>query len=390
MNVPQIDLTREYSIFEEKLKDAVLKVMESGRYILGPSVKELEEKIASYTGVKFAKGVASGSDALLLSLMAINLKQNEGVITTPFTFFATASAGYRLGGIPIFVDIDKDTYNISPSAIEQLLEDGKIEEDGTLIKHKNKEIKVRAIIPVHLFGQSAEMDKIMDIAKKYNLYVIEDAAQSIGAEFNGKRVCTFGDMGIYSFFPTKNLGTYGDGGMVVTNDEKLDHMVKILRVHGAERKYHHTYVGINSRLDEIHAAILLIKFELIDEFTKRRIKRAYYYFELFEKNNLLEDVQLPKVHKKTTRHVWNQFVIKAERRDELKEFLNKNGIGTNIYYPIGLHMQKCFESLGYKKGELPITEKLCQEVLALPMHPFLRNDEQEYVVEKIREFYHAL
>ena len=390
MQVPQIDLTREYALIEEKVKKAVIKVMESGRYILGPHVKELEEKIASYTGVKFAKGVASGSDALLLSLMAINLKENEGVITTPFTFFATASAAFRLGGFPIFVDIDENTYNISPDAIERILQGGKIEKDGTIIKHKNRDIKVRAIIPVHLFGQSAEMDRIMEIAKKYNLHVIEDAAQSIGAEYDGKKVCTFGDLGIYSFFPTKNLGTYGDGGMVVTNNENLDHMVKILRVHGAEKRYHHTHVGINSRLDEIHAAILLVKFDYLDEFANQRAERAAYYMKLFEEKGLLEFVKMPEVHKKATRHVWNQFVVQVEKRNELKDFLKEKGVGTNVYYPVGLHMQKCFESLGYKKGELPVTEKLCEKVLALPMHPFLKEEEQEYVVEKIKEFYYGV
>ncbi len=390
MRVPQIDLTREYALIEDRVKEAVIKVMKSGRYILGPHVKELEEKIASYTGVKFAKGVASGSDALLLSLMAINLKENEGVITTPFTFFATASAAFRLGGIPIFVDIDEKTYNISPVAIENILENGKIEEDGTVINHKGKEIKVRAIIPVHLFGQSAEMDKIMDIARRYNLRVIEDAAQSIGAEYNGKKVCSFGDLGIYSFFPTKNLGTYGDGGMVVTDNEHLDHMVKILRVHGAEKRYHHTYVGINSRLDEIHAAILLVKFNFLDEFARKRAENASRYMKLFEEKGLLEFVKLPETHEKVTKHVWNQFVIRAEKRDELKDFLKEKGIGTNVYYPVGLHMQKCFESLGYREGELPVTESLCKKVLALPMHPFLTSLEQDYVVEKIKEFYHGI
>ncbi len=390
MQVPQIDLTREYALIEDKIKEAVIKVMKSGRYILGPHVKELEEKIASYTGVKFAKGVASGSDALLLSLMAIELKENEGVITTPFTFFATASAAFRLGGIPVFVDIDEKTYNISPDAIEKILEGGEIEADGTVIKHKNREIKVRAIIPVHLFGQSAEMDRIMDIAQKYNLRVIEDAAQSIGAEYNGKKVCTFGDLGIYSFFPTKNLGTYGDGGMVVTDSEQFDHMVKILRVHGAEKRYHHTHVGINSRLDEIHAAILLVKFNYLNEFANKRAERAAYYMKLFKEKNLLEFVKTPRVHEKATKHVWNQFVVQVEKRDELKDFLKEKGVGTNVYYPVGLHMQKCFKSLGYKKGELPVTEKLCEKVLALPMHPFLKKEEQEYVVEKIKEFYHGV
>ena len=390
MQVPQIDLKREYKFIEEEVKKATEKVMASGYYILGPHVKELEEKIASYTGVRFAKGVASGSDALLLTQMAIGIKKNEGVITTPFTFFATASAVYRLGGIPVFVDIDEKTYNISPDSIEKVLEGGRKEKDGTIIKHKGKEIKIRAIIPVHLFGQSAEMDRIMDIAKRYNLMVVEDAAQSIGAEFDGKRVASFGDFGIYSFFPTKNLGTYGDGGMVLTDDEDLDQMINILRVHGASRKYHHTYVGINSRLDEIHAAILLVKFKYLEEFTKKRAERAAYYMKLFKDFGLLEFVELPYVHKKATRHVWNQFVIKVEKRDELKSFLKEKGIGTNIYYPMGLHMQKCFEDLGYKEGELPITDKVSRKVLALPMHPFLRDDEQEYVVEKIREFYNGV
>lgn len=390
MQVPQIDLKREYKLIEKEVKESVVSVMESGYYILGPHVKELEEKIASYTDVKFASGVASGSDALLLSQMAIDLKENEGVITTPFTFFATASAVYRLKGVPVFADIDERTYNISPDKIEEILENGKIEEDGTIIKHKGKEIKIRGIIPVHLFGQSAEMDRIMDIARRYNLKVVEDAAQSIGAEYEGKRVCSFGDIGIYSFFPTKNLGTYGDGGMVVTDNELYDEKVKILRVHGAKKKYYHTYVGINSRLDEIHAAILLVKFKYLEEFINKRTKRAEYYMKLFKENDLSEFIELPYVHEKATRHVWNQFVIKAEKRDELKEFLKKKGIGTNVYYPRGLHVQECFKDLGYKEGELPITEKVSKKVLALPMHPFLESSEQEYVVEKIREFYHGI
>lgn len=390
MQVPQLDLKREYELIKDQLLKKAEEVLASGRYILGPHVNELEKKIAEYTGTHYAKGVASGSDALLLSMMAIGLKRGEGVITTPFTFFATASAAYRVGGIPVFADIDEKTFNISPDSILNILEKGEVEEDGTRIKHYTGYIKIRAIVPVHLFGQAAEMDKIMEIARKFNLKVVEDAAQSIGAEFDGKKVGTFGNLGIYSFFPTKNLGTAGDGGMVVTNDEKLDHLIKILRVHGAEKKYFHTYVGVNSRLDELHAAFLLVKLNYLDKWSNEREKRAQRYINLFKETGLLEHIELPYVHPKSTRHVWNQFVIRAKKRDALKNYLKEKGIGTNIYYPLGLHLQKCFVDLDYKEGDFPITEKATREVLALPMHPFLTEDEQSYVVEKIKEFYHAL
>ncbi len=390
MQVPQIDLKREYAEIKEELLKKAEEVLSSGWYILGPNVKELESKIAEYTGTKFAKGVASGSDALLVSMMAIGIKENEGVITTPFTFFATASSIFRLGGIPIFVDIDEKTFNISPDKIQEVLEGSEVTEDGAIVQYRGQRIKIRAIAPVHLFGQPAEMDRIMEIATRYNLKVVEDAAQSIGAEYRGKKVCTFGDLGIYSFFPTKNLGTAGDGGMVVTNNEELDHLVKILRVHGAEKKYHHTYVGINSRLDELHAAFLLAKLPHLDRWSENRAKRAKRYMELFKENGLEDRVTLPKTHDKVTKHVWNQFVIKAERRDELKNFLKENGIGTNVYYPVGLHMQQCFSSLGYREGDLPVTEKVSHKVLALPMHPFLKEEEQAYVVEKIKEFYYGV
>ena len=390
MQVPQIDLKREYNEIKDELIKKAEEVLASGWYILGPHVKEIEDRIAKYTGTKFAKGVASGSDALLLSMMAIGIKEGEGVITTPFTFFATASAVFRLGGTPVFADIDERTFNISPDSILDILDGAEVVDDGAYIKHHGKRIKIRAIIPVHLFGQAAEMDRIMEIARKYNLKVVEDAAQSIGAEFNGNKVCTFGDMGIYSFFPTKNLGTAGDGGMVVTNNEELDHLIKILRVHGAEKKYHHTYVGINSRLDELHAAFLLVKLNHLDRWSNERAKRAKRYMELFKEMNLLEEVKLPYVHEKSTRHVWNQFVVKVKNRDALKDYLKEKGIGTNVYYPVGLHMQECFKSLGYKEGELPVTERVTGEVLALPMHPFLTEEEQNYVVEKIKEFYHGV
>ncbi len=332
MQVPQIDLKREYSVIKDELLKKAEEVLASGWYILGPHVKELETRIAEYTGTRFAKGVASGSDALLLSMMAIGIKEKEGVITTPFTFFATASSVFRLGGIPVFADIDEKTFNISPDSILEILDGAEVVEDGSYINHKGQRIKIRAIIPVHLFGQAAEMDRIMDIASRYHLKVVEDAAQSIGAEYAGKKVCSFGDMGIYSFFPTKNLGTAGDGGMVVTNDEALDHLIKILRVHGAEKKYHHTYVGINSRLDEIHAAFLLVKLNHLDNWSDERAKRAKRYMELFKDMNLDEFITSPHKHEKATRHVWNQFVIKARDRNALKDYLKEKGIGTNVYY----------------------------------------------------------
>ncbi len=387
MKVSQLDPTREYAMIKDEVNRKMIEVAASGRYILGPNVENLEASVSQYEGTSYGVGVASGSDALLLSLMAVGISKGDGVITTPFTFFATVSSIYRLGGFPIFADIEPDTYNISPESIEELLDNAEMKNGVAYVNTRIGKITVRGILPVHLFGQPARMDKIMDIAARYNLFVVEDAAQAIGAEYDSRRVGTFGLASILSFFPTKNLGTYGDGGMVLTSDKELYEKLKILRVHGSKPKYYHKYIGINSRLDALHAAILLVKIKYLDKWIEMRQEVAERYHRIFAEYGLNEIVTLPVTDKHTTRHVWNQFVIRVKKRDELARFLKEQEIGTSIYYPLGLHLQECFGGLKYKEGDFPEVEKASHEVLALPMYAFLKEEEQRYIASKIKEFY---
>lgn len=376
MKVPFFDLSAQFSLIEEEIKSALNEVFKTQQFIMGPQVEALERMIASYCGTPYAVGVASGSDALLLSLMCIDVKPGDEVILPPFTFFATAGSVSRLGAIPVFVDIDPETLNIDPSKILEKLTP-----------------KTKAILPVHLYGQCADMDPILQIAREKNLYVIEDAAQSLGADYKPKpdspprRAGQIGDLGCFSFYPTKNLGAFGDAGMIVTQDPRLAEKARFLRVHGSQPKYYHKWVGINSRLDTIQAAILLVKFKYLEQWTEARRKKANYYKELLQDIQAkVSDVKLPAIQYEN-RHIFHQFVIRVPKRDQLRKFLAEQGIGTDIYYPLPLHLQECFSFLNYRRGDFPVSEKASEETLALPIFPELTEEQQEKVVERIRTFY---
>ncbi|HRZ86968.1 MAG TPA: DegT/DnrJ/EryC1/StrS family aminotransferase [bacterium] len=363
--VPLVDIAAQHRSLQEEIERAVLGVLESGKYILGETVAKFECEVAGYTGAKYAVGCASGTDALLLALMAFDVKAGDEIITTPFTFFATAASIARLGAKPVFVDIEPDTFNIDPEKLEKKITP-----------------KTRGIMPVHLFGQTANMDHIMATARKHGLFVIEDAAQAIGATYRGRQAGTIGDLGAFSFFPTKNLGCAGDGGLVTANDPGLAEKLTMLRVHGAHKQYFHKYVGINSRLDAIQAAILSVKLKRLDEWHHARRRHAALYHELFEGSK----VRIPLV-KPGNVSIFNQYVIQAHERDRLKEYLAGKGVSTFIYYPLSLSLQECFAYLGHKKGDFPVAEKATAEVLALPVAPELTEEDVRYVAAKVLEFY---
>jgi dTDP-4-amino-4,6-dideoxygalactose transaminase len=375
MKIPQLDLVVQYKSIKDEIDRAVLSVMEKGQFIIGENVKKLESDIAKFVGVKHGIGVASGTDALLISLMAIGIKPDDEVITTPFTFFATAGSIARLYARPVFVDIDPKTYNIDPDKLEDFLK-------------KNYSPKIKAVIPVHLYGQCADMDPILELAKKYNLKVIEDAAQSLGSTYKGKQSGSLGDLGCFSFFPTKNLGAYGDGGMVVTNDDELAEKVRILRVHGSKPKYYHSMVGLNSRLDEIQAAVLNVKFKYFLKWIEQKRKVAKIYNKLFEEK--LGDKVTTPYEAPYNYHTYHQYTIRvdAEKRDALRSYLKEQGIGTSVYYPLPLHLQKCFDYLGYREGDFPESEKASKEVLSLPMYPEIEKNKQVEVAESTAEFFY--
>lgn len=364
MKVPFLDLKRQYSAIKKEIDEAVFSVLSNTQFILGPEVKSFEEKVAAYCGTKFAIGVASGTDALLLSLRACGVKLGDEVITASFSFFATAGVISRLGAVPVFVDINPETYNINPDQIEKKITP-----------------KTKAIMPVHLFGQCADMDPITDIAKKHNLKIVEDAAQAIGAEYKGEKAGAIGDFGCFSFFPSKNLGGVGDGGMVVTNNPDMAEMVRILRVHGSKPKYYHSVVGYNSRLDTIQAAILSVKLRYLDDWTKKRREHAEVYNSAFKDL----DIITPK-EESFNYHIYNQYTIAVKNRDELRNYLKEKQVGHDTYYPVPLHLQECYKFLGYKKGDLPVSERKAGEVVSIPIYPELAKEEQEYVISTIKEF----
>ncbi len=366
MKVPLLDLNVQYDSIIDEIKNEIGKVFDSHKYILGPQVREFEKMTESYCNCRHAIGCASGTDALVLALKALEIKEDDEVITTTFTFFATAGSISRVGAIPVFVDIDAKTFNINPQKIEDAITS-----------------KTKAIIVVHLFGQPAEMDKIMEIAKKYNLKVIEDNAQGIGAKFDGKVAGTIADIGTLSFFPSKNLGAMGDAGMCLTNCDELAARLFQLRVHGENPRYFHKWVGLNSRLDTIQAAVLKVKLPHLEKWSKARRKNAKYYFE---KMKNIPQIKMPFIHEKAT-SIYNQFTLLAENRDGLLEFLRKNNIGCAVYYPKPLHVQECFANLGYKIGNLPIAEMISKKVISIPIYSELTENMQDFVIEKIREFY---
>ena len=379
MKVPLLDLKRQYDSIREEIEPAAKEVFESQWFIHGPRAEEFEKAMAEYCGSEYAVGVASGSDALLISLMSAGVGQDALVITTPFTFFATAGAVARIGAKPVFVDIDEKTYNLDPEKLKELID---TMDDG-------QRSKIKAVIPVHLYGQCADMEPILEIARDLDITVIEDAAQAIGAEYKFasgsiKRAGSMGDYGCFSFFPSKNLGAFGDGGMVITNNRELMERLKIMRDHGQSPKYYYHLIGGNFRLDALQAAVLSIKLKHLDSWSEGRIENAGKYRELFSKNGL-PDTLLPV--KKEERHIYNQYVINAgDKRDLLKEHLLASGIGCEIYYPLCLHEQKCFQYLGYNSGEFPVSENAAKNTLAIPVFSELNDDEIAYVVDIISDF----
>lgn len=370
MQVPLLDLKPQFAELKDEIMKEIEEICDSQYFILGAKVEKFEKETAEYCGCKYACGVSSGSDALIIALMAEGIGYGDEVITSTFTFFATAGAIARVGAKPVFADIDPKVFNINPDLIEEKITP-----------------KTKAIIPVHLFGQSADMNKITEIAEKHKLIVIEDAAQAIGSEYEGKRVGGIGDYGCFSFFPSKNLGAFGDGGIVTTNDEEKAHMLRIFRNHGSEPKYYHKYIGGNFRLDAIQAAILSIKLRELDKWTMARQKNAAEYRNIFAKSKTGEKIELPVKADYRTRHIYNQFsiLVKDGKRDELKKALQEAGIGSDIYYPVPLHMQECFRDLGYKEGDLPASEKVAKEILALPIYPESTREQREYVVSVIEK-----
>jgi len=369
MNVPLLDLKAQYRQIRGEVMAAIEAVCDEQGFILGPRVIELEQALARYVGTSHAVGVASGSDALLLALMALGVGPGDEVITVPFTFFATVGSITRLGAKPVFVDIRPETFNMDPSQIEK-----------SLTAH------TKAIIPVHLFGQCAEMEAIREMAKRRGVRVIEDACQAIGASRNGVQAGALGDLGCFSFFPSKNLGGFGDGGLVTTNDSRLSDTVAILRVHGSRVRYMHELVGMNSRLDALQAAILRVKLKYLDQWTEGRRRNAVQYERLFKDAKLLERLILPRTDA-GNHHVYNQFTIRAQKRDELRAYLKDKGIGTEVYYPVPLHLQSCYQELGYRKGAFPVSERAAEEVLSLPIYAELPDDQLSYVVDTIAAFY---
>jgi dTDP-4-amino-4,6-dideoxygalactose transaminase len=377
MPVPLLDLAAHHEPLRKEILAALEQVFHSQAFILGPEVTKLEERVASYCQTRSAIGVSSGTDALLISLMALGIGPGDEVVTTPYSFFATAGAVVRLGAKPVFVDIDPRTFNIDP---------GKVERAVTA--------NTKALIPVHLYGQSADMEPIMEIATRRSLAVIEDAAQAIGTEYkDGRRVGSIGTVGCLSFFPSKNLGAIGDAGMVVTNDGELAERIKVLRVHGSQPKYYHKVIGGNFRLDSLQAAVLNVKLNYLDGWTRRRQENAGRYNALFHESGLVQKglVRLPEaVDRASGRkhyHIYNQFVLRVERRDALMGFLKQKGIGAEIYYPVPFHLQECFRYLGYKEGDFPESEQAAKETIAIPIYPELTEQQQAEVVATFRQFY---
>ena len=367
MQVPLLDLKEQYRSIRQEIDEAVARVIESQHFILGPEVTALEQEVAAYSGANYGVGMSSGTDALLAALMALDIRNGDEVITTPYTFFATAGTIARLGAKTVFVDIDPATFNIDASQIEAAITD-----------------RTRAIIPVHLYGRMADMDAIMRVARARAIPVIEDAAQAIGSfDAAGRRAGAIGDMGCFSFFPSKNLGGFGDGGMTVTNDSSLAHKLRLLRTHGSEPKYYHAIVGGNFRLDALQAAVLRVKLRYLEGWTDARRHNADRYRTLFQQADLSDTLTLP--HDEPG-HIYNQFVIRTPRRDALQLHLKAHGVGTEIYYPVPLHLQECFRDLGYRNGDFPESERAAADTLALPIYPELTEEQLGYVVDTIANF----
>ena len=394
MRVPLLDLGQQYRVLSKQIREAIDDVLDSHRFILGSKVQEFESAICRYCDVPHAIGVSSGTDALLAILMGLGIGRGDAVVTTPYTFFSTAGCVARVGARPVFADIDPRTYNITPSAIQECIENnGQLDSDGAW-RLKTGE-KIRAIIPVHLFGSCCQMDAFREISEHFQLHLIEDAAQAIGAEFpfgdRAAKAGTMGEVGFFSFYPSKNLGAAGDAGMIVCQDETQASKLRILRNHGMEPRYFHHVVGGNFRLDEMQAAILGVKLPFLETWAAARRAAADFYGSEFARSGLTERITLPAEPYRdcglTNHHVYHQYVIRTPKRDALYEHLSKREIETAIYYPLGLHEQKCFAHLGYKKGDFPETEHAARETLALPIYPEISRDAQRYVVNAVVEFF---
>lgn len=386
MRVPLLDLKPQYHSLKKELDEVLIKVAESQYFILGPEVSEMEKEFCSYLNCKHAVGVSSGTDALLLALMAINIKPGDEVIVPTYSFFATAGVVSRLNATPVFTENDPVTFNMDPNDFE-----------------KKITTKTKAVIPVHLYGQSAELNEIVTIAKAHNLFVIEDAAQAIGVQYkDGRFVGTIGDIGCFSFFPSKNLGCFGDGGLVTTNNDELAKSLVIKRVHGGEPKYHHKVIGGNFRLDALQAAVLRVKLPHLDSWSEKRRQNAKRYTQLFVEAGLAEEagkisfdqnnrVLIPAAIYENSGvknyHIYNQYIVRVEQRDAMREFLAKNEIATEIYYPIPFHLQECFKNLGYKEGDFPISEFAASTSIALPIYPELTDEQLVYVVQTFKKFF---
>ncbi len=366
MKVPLLDLSKQYLSIKEEIDDAITRVLEHCRFIMGPEVSQLEEELARYCDSKYAVAVASGTDALLLSLRALGVGYGDEVITTGFSFFATAGVISRLGAVPVFCDVEKRTFNIDTRLIEAKINS-----------------KTKAIMPVHLYGQMADMDSLMEIANHYNIPVVEDAAQAIGAKYKNKVAGSIGRTSGFSFFPSKNLGAYGDGGFISTNDDELVETLRKLRVHGAKPKYHHAIVGYNSRLDTIQAAILLVKLSHLDQWHEERRRKAQLYDEQLSG---LSGLETPFVHEYNY-HIYHQYTLKVKNREKLKELLKEKNIGFDTYYPLPLSLQECYKHLLYKEGDLPVAEELSKQVISLPVFPEITEEQQAYVIDTIKGFY---
>lgn len=363
MKVPLMNINIQYEQLKEKIDKKMVEIAESSNFVLGKETEMLERAISGLCGVKFAIGVASGTDALILALSALGIKEGDEVITTPFTFVATAEAISRAGAKPVFADIDAKTYNIDAAKIEKAVTS-----------------RTKAIIPVHLYGNPCDMDALLEIAKKYKLKIIEDAAQAIGAVYAGRRIGSFGDAGCLSFYPSKNLGAFGDGGMILTDNEESARMIKLLRIHGAISSYRHSVIGFNSRLDNLQAAILSIKLSKLEEWTKRRRAIAALY------NSTLKEVVAVPTEQAKGMHAYHLYVIRAgKKRDGLLDFLNKNGVESRVYYPVPLHLQECYRDLGYKTGDFPEAERASLETIALPLFPQMGDDQVNYVVDLVKK-----
>jgi len=387
MQVPLLDLKAQYAGIRDEVRSVVDQVLESQRFVLGSHVETLEKEIARFCGVSHAVGLASGTDALLLSLKAVGVGPDSAVVTVPYTFFATAGAIVNLGAQPLFVDIEEAGFNMDPGRLSSFLQsECSFNLTTHRLVHKASNREVRAILPVHLYGQCADMGDILEIARRYLLPVVEDSCQALGARYEGRAAGTIGDCGCISFFPSKNLGGAGDGGMVVTDSEELASRVRLLRTHGGVRKYYHSVVGYNSRLDELQAAILRVKLGHLADWNEARRRNAAAYEAGFRAAGLLACVRTPAVLPGRD-HIYHQYVIRCQRRDDLKAHMTAKGIGTEIYYPVSLHEQECFGYLGYRPSDFPRAREASHETLALPVYPELSSEQRSYVVSSIAEFY---